>query len=400
MVDFVWVITSDKQSALGQGGVSASYIVPQQQMNSNEKKLRGSRVWMVLRGQEDRCLGVITTKRIERFSEGYHTGDFLITCDLNASMRLSAGFETAKPYAITDTQKLSIGINRISDDIADKLKALISNTVQVKLAAPSDAFLATVKFDSMPKKGVGIAKMALSQIIQKYALDQIWASGTGAKLGPFGNFAARLLSIHGQESAVEIVNFLKDNDPLRILLQQAAPTGTGNEHNNSSVSQKVVDLDFTEIDPATIYAREFVASDTGLPDLESALNKTEAAEQLHQAMLRDISTYLKGKAFSPYESGSVDLMINYHERTKIYEIKSSNIMNVIAQAAKGAFQIACYVNAMKVDYNPLDAALIMHKIDDENLEKFTHEALKQLGIRYLVYNPAHEWPDRVKGLLD
>lgn len=116
-------------------------------------------------------------------------------------------------------------------------------------------------------------------------------------------------------------------------------------------------------------------------------------------MLRDISSYLKTQGFPPYESSSVDLMISVGEKTRIFEIKSSTPMNIVAQAAKGAFQMACYINAMVNDYQPLEAALILHKIEEPTLEKFVYDALDRLGVKYLTYDPNKKWPDRAKGLL-
>lgn len=62
--------------------------------------------------------------------------------------------------------------------------------------------------------------------------------------------------------------------------------------------------------------------------------------------------------------------------------------------------MACYVNAMAADYEPLEAALILHKIEDTNLEKFVYDALARLNLKYLTYDPSRKWPERVVGLLD
>ena len=53
-----------------------------------------------------------------------------------------------------------------------------------------------------------------------------------------------------------------------------------------------VDIVFSEIEPGKIYAREFVSTDSKLRNLEDVLKKTERAEKIHQAMLKDISEYL------------------------------------------------------------------------------------------------------------
>jgi hypothetical protein len=397
MSDFVWIVPSERQSSLGNGGISPSYIIPHGQMNGQEGRLRGSRLWIILRGAEDRCIAVASIKMVERFREDYYANDFLVSCDTTASFRLSSSFEDAKPYTLSDFRDQAVGTYAAPEGVVGKLKDLVSKTVQVKLSAPTDTTLKRVKFAVLPKRGKGLAKAALSQITQALSLDQVWASGTGDKLGPFSNFASRLLFLHGHDAA-QAAPFLKTSDPVSLLTETVANIVALKPENFAQAVEKSVDLDFTEIDPETIYAREFVPSEGFLPDLESALSKTEAAEKLHQDMLRDISSYLKEKGISPYESSSVDLMITLNEQTRIFEIKSSTLTNIVAQAAKGAFQIACYVNAMAADYQPLTAAIILHKIEDANLEKFVHDALDRLSVRHLTYDPSKKWPERVAGL--
>jgi hypothetical protein len=399
MSDFVWIIPSERLSSLGNGGISPRYIIPHGQMNGQEVRLCGNRLWIVLRGNEDRCIAAASIKRVERYREGYYANDFVVACDTTTSFRISSSFEDAKPYALSDFLDQGIGMHAAPDETVAKLKGFVSRTVQVKLAAPAEATLKRINFDAPPKSGKRLAKTALSQITQALPLDKVWASGTGEKLGPFGNFASRLLSMHGYDVS-QVTSFLKASDPVSLLAKATDNVAASKPEVLERAVENNIDLDFTEIDPETIYARDFVPSEGFLADLESALSKTESAEKMHQDMLRDISSYLQKKGVSPYESSSVDLMITLNEQTRIYEIKSSTIENIVAQAAKGAFQMACYVNAMASDYKPLDSALILYKIEDENLENFVHYALERLSVKCLTYDPSKKWPERVEGLLN
>ena len=212
MSNFVWIVPSEKLSSLGSGGISPTYIIPHGQINGHEGHLRGSRLWIVLRGTEDRCIAVVYIKRVERFREGYYANDVLVSCDTTTSFRLSSSYEKAKPYTLSDFKDKSMGTHEAPEGAVGKLKGLISKTVQVQLVVPTDATLKRVKFEVIPKRGKGLAKAALSQITQALPLDQIWASGTGDKLGPFGNFASRLLSLHGYDAS-QAISFFKANDP-------------------------------------------------------------------------------------------------------------------------------------------------------------------------------------------
>jgi hypothetical protein len=397
MSDFVWIIPVDKQASLGIGGVSPTYIVPKHEMNSNEHSLPSRILWIVLRSVDDRYIAAVTISRVERFIEGYYSGDFLIHSDLYASLRLSTSFEDAKQYSTLDLKSLPSGITPLSESDSTWIKTTISRNVVVRLAQPSSLSLKAMILDVLPKQDVPQVKAAISHVVQSLTLDSIWGSGIGHKLNPIGNFAAAILSktIEGplQTAAVDA---LKSIDPL-VKILRTIDAETVIEAKQSI--KKSVDLSFTEIEPDKIYAREFIASDNPLHDLESALNKTGVAEKIHQSMLRDIVIYLQRNGIQPFESTSVDLMFKNGQGTRFYEIKSSTIDNIIAQASKGAFQIACYANAMKNEFAPLESALIMHSIREESLKKFTMDALDYLGIKCLIYDPDLDWPDRVKGLL-
>lgn len=399
MSDFVWIVPSERLSSLGSNGISSNYIIPHGQMNAQEGRLCRKRLWIVLRGGEDRCVAVASIKAVERFREGYHESDFLVSCDTTMSFRISTSFEGARSYGLDDFRDHGLGIHEAPEKAVNKLKGAVSRTVQVKLVPPAETALKRANFDALPKGRTGLAKAALSQITQALPLDQVWASGIGDKLGPFSNFASRLLTLHGYD-AKEAASFLKANDPVYLCLNPTDEAVISESELSARMIEKCVDLDFTEIDPETIYAREFILSEGFLPDLESALSKTEAAEKLHQDMLRDISSYLKENGVYPYESSSIDLMIALKDQNRIFEIKSSTSANIVAQAAKGAFQVACYVNAMSSDYEPLDAAIILHSIEDTNLENFVHNALARMNVKYLTYDPRKKWPDRVAGLLN
>lgn len=399
MLDFVWIISSEKLASLGKRGFSPSYIIPHGQMNGQEGFLPGCRLWFILRGNEDRCLALASVKMVEEFREGYHAEDFVITCDTAASFRISATFENASSYATSDFRHLAIGIHRAPQGTSESLRKCVSKAVQVKLATANETALKSIKIDNLPTKGSGRATAAISLITQNFCLDEVWASGTGEKLGPFSNFASRLLSLHGH-SVAQISDFLKKSDPVNFMVDiEINSTDVAPQVSRFS-REKSVDLNFTEIDPLTIYAREFVPSAGYIRDLEIGLQKTETAEKQHQDMLRDISTYLQELGISAYQSTSIDLMIRLNDHIQIFEIKSSNVSNIVAQATKGAFQLACYLNAMVDDFGTLSATLILHKVEDPSLERFVHNALDRLGVSYLTYDPEKKWPHKVEGLIE
>lgn len=398
MTDFAWIIPLDKANALGSGGISSSYIIPKNHVSDDLTKMKGATIWMVLRGERDRCIGFFRPKRIERFSEGYHKDDFLVRSDLKRSIRLTQGYDTAKTYEINHTQQLSIGFHPIAEQELKILLALVKDNVQVKLLRPNVKVSEKAKLNLFTKNSEAIATTVLSHVASNYSLDQVWGAGTGHKLKPFGNFALHTIINHGINPEATIVEALRNNDPIQQLFRNGWLTAIPNSESKKTQSRPV-DLEFTEIDPANIYAREFVFSNALPFDIEETLNKTEVAEKAHQGMLRDISMYLKKIGIKPYESQSIDLMIDLNGKVKIFEIKSANENNLLAQSAKGAFQVACYLNAMASDYTSLEGSLILHKVSQSRMQDIVSRALSRMHINYLIYDPSLEWPDRVKGLI-
>lgn len=397
MFNYVWIIPLDKESALGKGGISSSYIIPQNHLRDLPNNLRGANVWIVIRGSLDRCVAIVTPKRIERFIEGYYNGDFMVTSNLSKSLRLTQDYDGARGNEIEFTSQFGLGINEITESFSKELFSLIERGIQVKLLAPPIAQLSKIKLPNFAKKPETFILAALASITLTFPLDQMWGAGIGQSLKPISNFALQLLKINNREFSQEM-DFLQVNDPINILLQLSKPN-LAKVSTSLGDQSKSVDLDFTIIDPEKIYAREFILSNLLPLDLEAALNRTEVAEKLHQDMLRDISQYLISIEAIPYESSSIDLMTEYQGRTMIFEIKSTNNDNLISQSAKGAFQIACYLNAMAPNYESLDSALILHKIDNVGLQEFAVQSLRRLGINCLIYDPVLNWPNRVRNLL-
>ncbi len=398
MHDFIWILGVEKQSALGREGISTSYIIPKNEMHSNVARLSEAVLWVALRSDEIRSIAVITIKQIEQFSEGYHEGDFLITTDLTASIRFTSSYETAKDYRIHFDATVN-GIYELSPTWAESLKHFIEQKIETRFKTPPENVLKNrLRNSSVVISG---PESAIAEIVGKFNLDQLWGSGMGLKLTPVINFAYTILSwqTSGANDS-EILEELQSLDPLRNLRDIFKTPNSDPPRVGSRRLKKSTDLIFTRIDPNNIFARTFIGSNKFILDLEAALNKTDTAEKLHQSMLRDISGYLEKKSIISYETTSIDLMVKIESGIKIFEIKSANVENLVSQAAKGAFQIACYMKAMEAEFPYVTHALILQEVNDENLGSFVFGALDLLHIKYLVYRPNVEWPDRVEGLLN
>jgi hypothetical protein len=398
MSDLVWVLDSEKGTFFGSSGVSGSYILPKNEVDFEPGSLSGRRLWVVLRRQEDRLLLLVKVKKVERIIDGYYSGDYLISPEMTGSFKLVSNYLGAIRYATMAARASKLGVSELSQESSDALALLVKGSIQLKLLPPDKRSLSKVDFQLVPSNNRRLAQSTLRAVVSHLTLEQVWANVTGDRLGAFSNYACALLTEKmGTKPSPEIVGNLKAFDPVSLIFAEEKSTPEWGEPSHN-YNAPLVDTEFSEIEPGKIYAREFVSADSKQRNLEEALKKTEHAEKIHQAMLKDISEYLITNGIKPYESSSIDLLYRSGEKLNVFEIKSSNIDNILSQSSKGAFQLACYLNELSRDYDNLNAKLVLHTIQSPSLQKYVVEALLRLGIEVLFYDPNTNWPNRVQGL--
>jgi hypothetical protein len=397
MTDLVWVINREKDASFGSTGVSGSYILPKNESDLNPKALASRRLWVVMRGYEDRLLLIIKIKKVETIIDGLYYGDYLISAEMTRSLKLASDYVHATRYATTFTRHSRLGVSELSHEYSDALLAFVEGSIQTRLLPPDKLSLAQIDFQLVPKNSRRLAQSALRAVVSHLPLEQVWANGTGDRLGAFSNYArALLLEKMGENLPLNIAHDLKLFDPLSLIFGVQKRT-TDEQETFSNYRAPNVDAELCEIVPENIYAREYVSDVLEVRSIDEALYKTEKAEAIHQAILKDISEYLIANGITPYESSSIDLLFCAKGLVNIIEIKSSNGNNILSQASKGAFQLACYLNEIKKDYDNLSACLVLQVVQSSELQMYVAEALSTLGIKVFFYDPSLSWPSRIKG---
>jgi hypothetical protein len=390
MADLAWIVPFEQIASLGDRGVSRNYILPKSAFHSDPIDLIGSRLIIIARGVEDRCIAVLSPNKIEQFSEGYYNGDYLISVDILKSIRLSRDFNSAKAFHCDFAKSIPLGLSMVNANGVDQILEMAKQSMQFKFIQPKLKNM-QASLGRLPNNRTALVSQAMKVVISQYTLGEVWGNGKPYKLLPFANFAWQWVLSQGSTMA-EVDDFI-GIDPLTLLTKPSDSKPKEADVVHSSY-EPLLDLDFSEIDPSTVYARKFIVSNSTI-DIEAALNRTEAAERMHQEMLRDIVTYLKQCGIAPMQSDSVDLLFDQGGTLKLLEIKSANEDNLFAQVAKGAFQIAYYSNALALSFREP-----IQKIENERLLAVISTVLKRLGISYLIYDPSKPWPNRVKGILD
>jgi hypothetical protein len=390
MTDFAWIVPEPQFPRDDLRGVSSEHILPQHQANSLEGELAGSRLWLVLKSDQAIPFGLLNIDRVEEFCEGYYSGDYLLHVDTTSSFRINS---LASPLIRTGPfflNELSAGIHRLSVVDVGSLKEYVSDSVQTRFIPPSKSLFSAIDFGLAPSSSHNLARFCISCITESFSLSQTWTSQRQGNRHPFSDFAAALLTAKGHDPE-PLLLLLASIDPL-LQLFTAKPLETGKKDE--------LPFTFQELDPAKIVARKFVKSDRGFSEGENFLTKTEAAEATHQAILKDLATFLIANGLRPFESKSIDLFVLKEPKARILEIKSANNDNLISQASKGAFQLALYTSALRSEYTEVDCLLVLQKITDERLQSRIVDVLDFLGIRVSIYDSSKSWPERCLGLLD
>lgn len=399
MSDFVWILAADKDTSFGARGVSASYIIPRGDMKISPKSLSGHRLWVLLRGNDDRNFLSLKIRKMERIIGGYHNGDFVASTDLLSSFRLVSKYSEASKYITQNTKSLGFGISEINTILSNNLSHMVVQQIEVRVAKkPNMKMLSGVDNKTLPQSGQLLAKAALREVVSHFNLDEIWAEGTGKKLHAFPNFANELISNRvSPKNYDEIVEFLKFFDPLKNL--QNNQDKTTDDALLPNLSLPKVDIDFTKVNPKNIHARKFISSEGESKNLEDTLIKAENAEKMHQEMLKDIAEFLISKGVTPYESESVDLMYQSKNKMNVCEIKSATLDNLFDQSSRGAFQLTRYIEEIEKNYDDIFPQLILRKTGNREMESYVKKILLRMNIPVLYYDPNKPWPNKLPELL-
>lgn len=400
---FSWILDVASFPFLkGSGGVSRSYILPLSIGTAHAQALAGSTVWMVLReATRDVLFAKIHITLVEQFEDGYQKDDFLLSIDLSKSFRISNDPQSNRFEISSLTGGSDFGISELKLDLVNGLQSTVVNQIQINLRPPPLALLNLVPVPLMTGSSQAKARRAIACVTEYLPLENIWAAKSPMRFNPFANFAFhKIAKEHGQKLAEDLGEELSRIDPT-VSLKLADGGSTSPAANLLDRSQPKVDTDLVPIDIKKIYARRFVANETPPIDFSEMTEKIEKAEKAHQDMLRDIAAFLEKNGICPFQSTSIDLSVEGPNGLVLFELKSSNVSNILSQSAKGTFQLACYKTAILSEQRIVKGlSLILQKSENLKMDSYVHEVLAEIGISVFFYDNVLQWPGRIGGLLD
>src|SRR5258708_3902984 len=97
---FVWIIPADLYNDFKRDGVSPTYVVPANMMGGRERRLVRSGLWLVVRGRRDEVAAFIKPRKIEKFTDAYYNGDYLLHANLSSSFRIGSPGDNVAPALV------------------------------------------------------------------------------------------------------------------------------------------------------------------------------------------------------------------------------------------------------------------------------------------------------------
>ena len=382
---FFWIVRGAHEHLLECcAGVSSAYTPPDPGGHLS-RDLLNSVVFVIVRGVEaDVFLKKIFVRRVAELIDeksGKPTGLLEIEVDLTKSIGLSESFRAGRvDFSVDVSRSYNEGIYEISRKVALKLWAKTGKKFVHKFLSFSPRlFVEPTRKGNTPSAD---ARNLIQEIVHRVPLNRIWGDGRGRK-NPLLNFA---------EANAEHLGLSEETKRLLPLLCESSLDVEFSR--TSDVPEVDTELEF--VDVKKIIARRFVCTGAAESNFLEALEKTEAAEERHQCMLRDLCEFFRGKGMEPAQSRSVDLAIRGKGVLHIFEIKTANSENVFSQTAKGVFQLATYSREfLREGETSVRKILVVEENFGVEMRDFISDVVRDLGTEVIFYDERGVWLERL-----
>ncbi len=398
--NYAWIVPEDWIPLMNsQGGVSSCYTIPVD-LISNVECLSGAIVYIIVRGRNFDFLFArvaVDSVAVSYDDEGRKINYILNVC-LEKSLRLTraSNYVDYNSFRVPKLLKLNTGFTPIEEASKKQLDSVIQNGFKFLFTHVPEEALSKIS-PPFERCGSLIAPIVIiREVISNFSLAEMWGSRRNPH--PVANFACQYLETHPDfltsGTIDECVRMLKT---MPIFLPENQ-INAGNQDSESKMSHptfQMADISLVPIDPKEVKARVFVPRKDAVSK-ESIMRKTEAAEQRHQEMLRDISSYFLNNSVVPYQSNSIDLAIKANGKTDIFELKSISESNLLAQASKGIFQLLYYSYVLDECGVICGSRYLVVEAGSSFSDLVIVAAVAaSAGAKLMVYDSKKEWPGRL-----
>ena len=342
--DYIWIFN---EAALGSGvngTFSLEYHIPAAKLKVDPTNLVGSRLWLVIRNNNDSYLyAMLTPSTIELYEDGKYRDDYLLNSEAFSSVRFLPRYDSRGPWELSAFSG-DEEIRSCTEAEETILRELINKNRRVGFAQPSRAVLESVPTTSYDDLEHSVPDQLASTLRTVAFGDVSQVRSFPESISAFGGVALSILkSTHPALSETEMVRLIASLDPMAKVANE--PQKFRQEVGRALSSlPPIVDTFLEEIDPEKISPRKFVAHTPNLS--QDWLDKTNKAEKAHESILKDVVLRMKSKGFKTKKSNSFDLFAESGDSRLLFEVKSSTEDNAVSQGEKGIIQLLRYSIAL------------------------------------------------------
>lgn len=395
--NFIWTFNDTALASGLNGAFSLEYHVPGSKMKVQPESLAGARVWLAVRSDNENFLyALLNPTIVELYQEGKYEDDFLIQCEPFSSVRFLPRHESRAPWRLPF--KTEEGINECTAEEQAAVLEMIEKNQRVGFAPPPRQILESIPSTTFLDLESSVPDQLMSTLRAIAYGDVSRSRAMPDSVSALGGITLTLLkTTHPHLNEQEVVGLITALDPLAKAKEGAQIKSSKEILRVLSSLPPVVDTFLEEIDPEKISPRTFVAK-TADYSIEW-LDKTNDAEQAHEGMLKDLVLHLKSKGFKVYKTRSFDLLAEKEAMRLLWEIKSANGYNSVAQGEKGIVQLLRYSTALSDKKSAGIRFLLL--LQDAGLTA-VHEYLDKMAVRagseLWLYDSEKGWPERVSNI--
>lgn len=395
--NFIWTF-NDSALASGLNGVfSLEYHVPGSKIKVPPEELAGARIWLAVRiDNENYLYALLTPTIVELYQEGKYKDDFILRCEPFSSVRFLPRHESISPWQLPF--KTDEGIRECVNVEQAAILEMIEKNQRVGFAPPPRQILESIPHTAFSDLESSVPDQLMSTLRTIAYGDTSRSRSMPDSISAFGGLTLALLKeTHPQLNEEDVISLIVALDPLAKTKEGEQLKSPKEILRVLSSLPPVVDTFFEEIDPEKISPRTFVAKTTD-SSLEW-LDKTNDAEQAHEGILKDLVLHLKGNGFKVYKTRSFDLFAEKENTRLLWEIKSANRDNSVAQGEKGIMQLLRYSTALANEkMTGVRFMLLLQYSSVDAVHQYLSRMTQRSGLELWLYNSDVEWPRRVSSL--
>lgn len=391
----VWIFDASSLAGGLDGLFSLEYHLHGSRLKVPPESLIDSRLWLVVRdGDRFYLYAVLMPAMLQLYREGTYKGDFLLHTNAFGCVRFLPRKEQKMPWQLSDTFDGVEGVRECSQDEEAEFLRAITNNYRVGFSSPPGAIKV-----SIPKTRLDdIARAAADQLaltLRAIAFGDIWRPQTAPRsVSAIGSLALEsLLEAHPEfdpEKAAELVGSLDplSSDPANPLKELPRISDAFAD------LPPMVDTFLQKLDPESIAPRSFVASASSYAS--DWLDKTNDAEEAHEAILKTLAVRLLDSGFAISKSRSFDLFAEKSDTRVLFEVKSATKANVAAQGEKGIVQLLRYASALSgKEFGNIEFCIVLQDTHQPETAMHLSKMAQRAGLDLLLFDGEKDWPSRI-----